>query len=95
MLAIIAFHYDYRWARGAFLGVDLFFILSGFLITTLLIVEWRRHDRIALRSFWARRARRLLPALLVTLATVAVFTRLELDPWSREGMRGDSLASLF
>ena len=95
VLAIIAFHFDYRWARGAFLGVDLFFVLSGFLITTLLIMEWRRTGTIARRAFWARRTRRLLPALLVLLVFVAIFTRLELQPWNRAAVRGDALASLF
>jgi peptidoglycan/LPS O-acetylase OafA/YrhL len=95
VLAIIAFHFDYRWARGAFLGVDLFFVLSGFLITSLLITEWRRTGTIARRAFWARRARRLLPALLVLLVFVAIFTRLELEPWSRAAVRGDGLGSLF
>ncbi len=95
LLAIIAYHFNYTWARGAYLSVDLFFILSGFLITTLLIMEWRRTDTIALRAFWGRRARRLLPALLVLLIFVAVFTRFEIDPWNRATIRGDGLASLF
>ena len=47
VLAVIAYHYDASWAQGGFLGVDLFFVLSGFLITTLLILEWRRSGRIA------------------------------------------------
>jgi len=51
------------WADGGFLGVEAFFVLSGFLITSLLIAEWRGSATIALRAFWARRARRLLPAL--------------------------------
>lgn len=95
VLAIIAYHFDYSWARGAYLSVDLFFILSGFLITTLLIMEWRRSNTIALRAFWGRRARRLLPALLVLLVFVAIFTRFEVDPWNRAAIRGDGLASLF
>ena len=95
VLAIIAYHFDYSWARGAYLGVDLFFILSGFLITTLLIMEWRRSDTVALRAFWARRARRLLPALLVLLVFVAVYTRLVIEPWNRAAVRGDGIASLF
>lgn len=95
VLAIIAFHFNYTWARGAYLSVDLFFILSGFLITTLLIMEWRRTDTIALRAFWGRRARRLLPALLVLLIFVAFFTRFEIDPWNRAAIRGDGIASLF
>jgi len=95
VLGIIAFHLDYAWARGSFLGVDLFFVLSGFLITTLLITEWRRSATIALRAFWGRRARRLLPAVLLVLVLVAVFTRLEIEPWNRAAIRGDGIASLF
>jgi peptidoglycan/LPS O-acetylase OafA/YrhL len=95
VLAIIAFHLNYLWARGAFLGVDLFFVLSGFLITTLLVIEWHRNGRIALGSFWARRARRLLPALMLVLVLVAVFTHFEIDPWNRAAIRGDGIASLF
>jgi peptidoglycan/LPS O-acetylase OafA/YrhL len=95
VLAIIAYHFNYGWARGAYLSVDLFFILSGFLITTLLVLEWQRHSTIALRQFWARRARRLLPALFLVLIFVAVLTRLVIDPWNRAPVRGDGLASLF
>ena len=95
LLAIIAYHFDYGWARGAYLSVDLFFILSGFLITTLLIAEWRRTDRIALRAFWGRRARRLLPALLLLLVFVAVMTRVAVDSWNRGAIRDDGIASLF
>jgi peptidoglycan/LPS O-acetylase OafA/YrhL len=95
LLAIIAYHYDYGWARGAYLSVDLFFILSGFLITTLLLMEWRRSDGVALGTFWARRARRLLPALLVLLVFVTIFTILEIEPWRRADVRGDAIASLF
>jgi peptidoglycan/LPS O-acetylase OafA/YrhL len=95
VLAIIAFHLNYVWARGAFLGVDLFFVLSGFLITTLLVIEWHRTGRIALAAFWGRRARRLLPALMLVLVLVAIFTRLEIEPWNRAAIRGDGIASLF
>ena len=94
MVAIMAYHLNYSWAEGAFLSVDLFFIVSGFLITTLLIVEWQRSGTVGLRRFWARRARRLLPALLVTLVAVAAFTRLEVDPWMRTGVRNDGFATL-
>jgi peptidoglycan/LPS O-acetylase OafA/YrhL len=95
VLAIIAFHLNYAWAKGAFLGVDLFFVLSGFLITTLLVIEWHRRGRIALGAFWGRRARRLLPALMLVLVFVAVFTRFAIEPWNRAAIRGDGIASLF
>ena len=95
VLAVIAYHYNASWARGGFLGVDLFFVLSGFLITTLLILEWRRSGRIATGHFWARRARRLLPALMLALVLVTLITVYAIDPWKRAGVRGDGIASLF
>ncbi|MFI7683260.1 acyltransferase family protein [Streptomyces griseoaurantiacus] len=61
--AVLLFHAGRL--RGGFLGVDLFFVLSGFLITGLLLEETGRHGRVRLLAFWGRRARRLLPALLV------------------------------
>lgn len=76
ILLVLAVHAN-RLPGGA-LGVDLFFVLSGFLITALLLREWHERGAISLRSFYARRARRLLPALLVMLAGfVAMSTLLE------------------
>ena len=71
--AVVAYHFD--WIPGGFLGVDAFFVLSGFLITTLLLEEHARAGRIGLPAFWARRARRLLPALLLLLVVLVVFAR--------------------
>ncbi len=69
--AVLVFHLRSASLPGGFLGVDVFFVLSGFLITTLLIRELRAHGRLDLPSFWLRRARRLIPAiLLVVLVTV-------------------------
>jgi peptidoglycan/LPS O-acetylase OafA/YrhL len=68
--SVLLFH-TMRVPRGGFLGVDVFFVLSGFLITTLLIQEWQAMGRISLRHFYRRRALRLLPALL---AMLTVFT---------------------
>ena len=65
--AVLAFHGGMPWARGGFLGVDAFFVLSGFLITSLLVAEWERTGRIRLGAFWLRRVRRLLPALLLVI----------------------------
>lgn len=62
----------HRWSSGGFLSVSAFFTLSGFLITTLLILEKGAHGRISFGGFWSRRFRRLLPALLLTLIAVAV-----------------------
>ncbi|HKA93200.1 MAG TPA: acyltransferase family protein [Acidimicrobiia bacterium] len=93
--AVIAYHFGAGWATGGFLGVDAFFVLSGYLITTLLLAELRRGSHISLPSFWARRARRLLPALLVVLAAVALYAAV-LAPASQLGsLRGDGFASLF
>ena len=67
ILAVLMFH-SYQLTDG-WLGVEVFFVLSGFLITTLLLREWSSQGTISLRRFYARRARRLLPALTVALAT--------------------------
>ncbi len=77
VLAVIAFHVGMRMTPGGFLGVDIFFALSGYLITDLLVAQHARCGRLDLRGFWVRRARRLLPALAMLLvavtATVALF----------------------
>ena len=71
LAAILLFHSRLPWAAGGFLGVTVFFTLSGFLITSLLLTERARTGSIDLRAFWVRRARRLAPAVLVLLALVA------------------------
>jgi peptidoglycan/LPS O-acetylase OafA/YrhL len=70
VLAVLAFHEGIGGAPGGFLGVDIFFVLSGYLITDLLVAQRSRLGRLDLRGFWVRRARRLLPALAVVLVTV-------------------------
>jgi peptidoglycan/LPS O-acetylase OafA/YrhL len=79
---------------GGFLGVDLFFVLSGYLITSLLLVEWEARNQIDLRRFWLRRGRRLLPALVVvvlaSLILSAIFARGDLAR-----TRGDAVSSLL
>ena len=73
VLSVVLFHAGVGGINGGFLGVDAFFVLSGFLITSLLLAEHARHGSIKLSRFWARRARRLMPALLaMLLATLAV-----------------------
>ncbi|MFC7146946.1 acyltransferase family protein [Cohnella cellulosilytica] len=73
VLAVIAYHLDLGWAPGGLLGVGVFFVLSGYLITDQLLSEWRRSRRIDLAGFWIRRARRLLPAMLLMLACTALW----------------------
>jgi len=76
VLAVIAFHSGFSWIPGGYYGVDAFFVLSGFLITSLLVTEWRESGTVALGRFWARRARRLLPALFVLLIAIGIVVAL-------------------
>jgi peptidoglycan/LPS O-acetylase OafA/YrhL len=73
VLAVIAFHEQFGWAPGGLLGVGVFFTLSGYLITDLLLSRWTASGRLHLAEFWMRRARRLLPALFVMLAVVTAW----------------------
>jgi peptidoglycan/LPS O-acetylase OafA/YrhL len=72
VLAVIAYH-EFGWAPGGMLGVGVFFTLSGYLITDLLLGQWVGTGRLNLGDFWLRRARRLLPALFVMLALVTAW----------------------
>jgi peptidoglycan/LPS O-acetylase OafA/YrhL len=71
VLAVVAYHVNLGWAQGGLLGVGIFFTLSGYLITDLLLAQQATTGRLHMVSFWQRRARRLLPALFVMLAVVA------------------------
>jgi peptidoglycan/LPS O-acetylase OafA/YrhL len=93
VVAVLLFHGGYL--TGGWLGVDLFFVLSGYLITSLLLVEQRREGAISLVSFWGRRARRLLPALLVMVAAVSVYAWLDVAAIDLGAVRSDGLATLF
>lgn len=62
---VVVYHANPAWLSGGFIGVDVFFVISGFLITRLLFDEWQAHKHISLSDFYARRVRRLLPALLL------------------------------
>ncbi len=77
VLAVMAYHTYTPLTRGGFIGVDVFFVLSGFLITTLLLQEWNQNGAINLKNFYARRALRLLPAVftlsLVWLLYISLF----------------------
>jgi peptidoglycan/LPS O-acetylase OafA/YrhL len=91
--AVLIFHGGHL--GGGFLSVDLFFALSGFLITSLLLVEVSRRGGVNLAQFWLRRAKRLLPALFVMIVGIAAFAWLFAAPTELERIRGDAISTLF
>ena len=95
VLAVMMFHGGIPHMDGGFMGVDAFFVLSGFLITSLLIGEWRQSLTIKLGAFWARRARRLLPALLLMLLFVAFFASVIVPKGTYGALRLDALSTLL
>jgi peptidoglycan/LPS O-acetylase OafA/YrhL len=95
VVAVMMFHGGIPHMDGGFMGVDAFFVLSGFLITSLLIGEWRQTLTIRLGAFWARRARRLLPALLMMLLFVAFFAAVIVPKGTYGALRLDALSTLL
>ncbi len=95
IVAVLLYHGGVAWAGGGFLGVEVFFVLSGFLITSLLIGEWRRRRTIDLKAFWGRRARRLLPALFCLVAVIGIYYANASPDRSVPGLQGDGLATLL
>lgn len=91
---MLADHGGVPGVAGGFIGVDLFFVLSGFLITSLLLDELGRTGRIDQSGFWIRRGRRLLPALVLMVLTVAV-VRDFFSPEAVAGLRDDAIATFF
>ncbi|MGI8446360.1 MAG: acyltransferase family protein [Streptosporangiaceae bacterium] len=87
VLAVIAYHEQLGWAPGGLLGVGVFFTLSGYLITDLLLGQWARSGGLNLGDFWLRRARRLLPALFVMLAVVTAWVTV-VSPARLASLRG-------
>jgi peptidoglycan/LPS O-acetylase OafA/YrhL len=83
VMAVLLYHADLAWIPGGFLGVEVFFVISGYLITALLLAEWRQKGAIDLKNFWVRRARRLLPALYVLLVVTLAFALVFLPGRSR------------
>ncbi len=92
VVAVMIYHANHVWLSGGFLGVEVFFVISGYLITLLLIAEHERTGRIKLGQFWLRRARRLLPALftmmLLVMVGCALFMRDELGKLSGDIVAG-------
>ena len=95
VLAVMLFHAGNTYFTAGFIGVDVFLVLSGFLITTLLLRELASTGRVAVKEFWMRRARRLLPALILVLVAVACFGAFVATDDEALGLRGDLLGSLF
>ena len=95
VIGVLLYHAGVTGFAGGSVGVDLFFVLSGFLITRLLLREHTRSGRISLGNFWERRARRLLPALGVLLLGIAAMSRWAPSGVPRAQYRGDSLSTLF
>ena len=95
VIAVLLYHGGVVWDGGGFLGVEVFFVLSGFLITSLLVSEWVQSGTIALRAFWARRARRLLPALFCLVAAIGVYYALGGTAKAVPGLQGDGIATLL
>ncbi|AQA06193.1 hypothetical protein BVC93_06615 [Mycobacterium sp. MS1601] len=94
VLLVLAEHGGLPGVPGGFLGVDVFFVLSGFLITSLLLDELGRTGRVSLRDFWIRRFKRLLPALLVVVAAVLAVRSL-FPPDAITGLRDDAVAAFL
>lgn len=94
VLAVVVYHANHSWLEGGYLGVEVFFVISGYLITLLLLGEYERNRRIDLQGFWLRRARRLLPALVLMMVMVAVYIT-AFYPATREQSRGDFLGGLL
>ncbi len=94
VIAVVLYHLNFTWAQGGFLGVTMFFVLSGYLITRLLVAEFEQSQSIDLKGFWIRRVRRLVPATVTLVVVIAIlctfFNHVMLTK-----MRPDIVPSLF
>ena len=95
VLAVMLYHGEAAGVPGGFLGVDVFFVLSGFLITTLLLGELRSTGRLELARFWGRRVRRLFPALILLVLGVCLYAAFVTTPDQLHAIRIDGIASLL
>jgi peptidoglycan/LPS O-acetylase OafA/YrhL len=94
ILGVLAYHARLPGVSGGFLGVDVFFVISGFLITGLLYRELRETNRISLSRFYARRARRILPALISVIVATLITCRYLLPPTERQETIESALSAL-
>ncbi|PHK49867.1 acyltransferase family protein [Staphylococcus edaphicus] len=94
VMGIIIYHLNKLWLTGGFLGVDTFFVISGYLITSLLLYEYENTGIINLKRFWLRRIKRLIPAMLVLVVTVTLAT-LIFKPEQVVSIKHDAFAAIF
>lgn len=92
VLSVLLYHAHLGFP-GGYAGVDVFFVLSGFLITGLLLTEHESKEKVTLREFWARRARRLLPAASLVIISTLIAAVFLLDPISRERLTADAFSA--
>ncbi len=95
VIAVLAYHGGFSWMHGGFFGVEVFFVVSGYLITSLLLDERERTGRVALGQFWLRRARRLLPAIVLVLAATGVYAAFWGDAQVQSDLRRDFPWAIF
>ena len=93
VLLVVAFHAGLGLVPGGFVGVDVFFVISGFLITGVLLGDWSKHGTISIRTFYARRARRLLPLSTLVLLVTAVVSYVVLPSLERPSVAHDIRAA--
>ena len=93
VVLIVLYHINTRLAPGGYVGVDVFYVLSGYFITGLLLHEWETRRRISLRAFYARRMRRILPAAALVIAVTCLFSYLVLPPLRFAEVGRDAVAS--
>lgn len=94
VIGIIIYHLNTKWLSGGFLGVDTFFVISGYLITSLLLSEYYRNNSINLVNFWLRRFKRLIPAMMFVVTVVLIYTLL-FKPELIISIKHDAIAALF
>jgi peptidoglycan/LPS O-acetylase OafA/YrhL len=94
VMAVIAYHLNFVWTPGGFLGVGIFFTLSGYLITDQLIMQWKETNKINLKDFWMRRIRRLMPAMFFMLAMVYLWLTL-FDPLRLAMLKSDFISVIL
>jgi len=92
---VLVYHSNFRTWPGSWIAIQMFFVLSGFLITAMLASEGDRNGRISLKGFYSRRAARLLPPLVLTIALIAIYASLVHVADASRRVWGDSLAAMF